>query len=441
MVGTTSSALGSLRLRSLLVVLGAGCLLSACGSSEDSASSSSPAPAAAAAGPVKCGLGNGKKASGDPIRIGAIGTKVPGLDFTAAPLAAQAYFACVNENGGINGRPVKYTLYDDALAPPLTASLASKLIQTDKVDAMVGSASINECGPPAAFLAQNGITADISMGLPQNCFETPNIAPVNSAANTTLGLAAVMVEHGAKTIVVGINAGPNIDATIKRPFESWGQKTGIKTKIFIQPAPVANPNALAVRLGQAAGADGGVVLSFDPADELAIMKAVQQQGLGAKGQWGSSSQAASDSFAKSLGDFWQDKFLVADEFALPTSPAAATYRAVEAKYGKGAELSVVAENGFVAAEIATQTMLKLPAAKLTRAGINAALKQVKAFKSPLYCTPYFFGDLQYHMSNYMIRTDTPKDGKLAEKYGCSEIPATPANHIDEIKAYAQANGS
>ena len=30
----------------------------------------------------KCGLGNGKKASGEPIKIGAINTKQPGTDFT-----------------------------------------------------------------------------------------------------------------------------------------------------------------------------------------------------------------------------------------------------------------------------------------------------------------------------------------------------------------------
>ena len=26
---------------------------------------------------------------------------------------ADAYFKCVNDNGGINGRPIKYTLYNE----------------------------------------------------------------------------------------------------------------------------------------------------------------------------------------------------------------------------------------------------------------------------------------------------------------------------------------
>src|SRR4051812_18560513 len=54
----------------------------------------------------KCGLGNGKKASGEPIKLGAINTKQPGTDFTEIAKTAEAYFKCVNDNGGINGRPV-----------------------------------------------------------------------------------------------------------------------------------------------------------------------------------------------------------------------------------------------------------------------------------------------------------------------------------------------
>jgi branched-chain amino acid transport system substrate-binding protein len=417
---------------------GAAALLAACGSSSSATPASSSRPVA---GPIACGLGNGNKATGQPIAIGAIGTKVPGLDFTAAPLAAQAYFACVNDNGGINGRPVKYTVYDDSLVPSVTASLAAKLIQTDKVAAMVGSASINECGAPASYLASNGITAEIAMGLPQNCFETPTLAPVNSAANTTLGLAAVMAAHGAKRVVVGINAGPNVAATVTQPFDYWGRKEGIPVKIFIEPAPIANPNAFALQLSQAAGSSGGVVLSFDPTDEVAIMKAVQQQGLGGSDQWGSTSQSATDSLAQALGPYWNNKFLIADEFALPSSSGASTYRAVEATFGGGAQLSAIGENGFVAAQIATATMLKLPASQLTRSGINSAFRKINNVKSPLYCTPYFFGALADHMSNYAVRTDTTLNNVLVPKYGCSNIPAAPANNLATIEAYAKAHGN
>jgi len=47
-----------------------------------------------------CGLGTGKKATGAPIKIGAIATKQPGTDFTDIPNMAKAYFDCENYSGG-----------------------------------------------------------------------------------------------------------------------------------------------------------------------------------------------------------------------------------------------------------------------------------------------------------------------------------------------------
>ena len=38
----------------------------------------------------KCGLGNGKPASGDPIKLGAINTKQPGTDFNEIAKTAEA---------------------------------------------------------------------------------------------------------------------------------------------------------------------------------------------------------------------------------------------------------------------------------------------------------------------------------------------------------------
>src|SRR5262245_37467123 len=89
-------------------------VLGGCGGDDngDSASkTATPAGGAATkttASSSKCGLGNGQKASGTPIKIGAIVTKQPGTDFTDITNAAKAYFDCVNDNGGINGKPISY---------------------------------------------------------------------------------------------------------------------------------------------------------------------------------------------------------------------------------------------------------------------------------------------------------------------------------------------
>ena len=54
-----------------------------------------------------CGLGTGKKATGAPIKLAGLDMLIPGVDFTTIGKVAAAYFACVNDNGGIHGRPIK----------------------------------------------------------------------------------------------------------------------------------------------------------------------------------------------------------------------------------------------------------------------------------------------------------------------------------------------
>jgi branched-chain amino acid transport system substrate-binding protein len=104
----------------------------------------------------KCGLGNGKKASGEPIKIGAINTKQPGTDFTEIGKTAEAYFKCVNDNGGINGRPVQMVLETEATDPAQAAAAAKKLVETEKVLGIVGSTSIIECAINHGYYEQNG---------------------------------------------------------------------------------------------------------------------------------------------------------------------------------------------------------------------------------------------------------------------------------------------
>src|SRR5207253_103126 len=91
---------------------------------------------------VQCGMGSGQKATGTPIKLGAIVTKQPGTDFTGITGMAQAYFNCVNDNGGINGRPIRYLVEQEQADPVQDAALARKLIEQDKVLALAGSMSL-----------------------------------------------------------------------------------------------------------------------------------------------------------------------------------------------------------------------------------------------------------------------------------------------------------
>src|SRR5262249_57589115 len=83
-------------------------VLAAVGIAVAATSSSTAAPVGSGkASPTKsvCGLGTGKKATGTPINIGAIVTVAPGVNWDEITDNVRAYFNCVNDNGGIWGRP------------------------------------------------------------------------------------------------------------------------------------------------------------------------------------------------------------------------------------------------------------------------------------------------------------------------------------------------
>ena len=94
---------------------------------------------------AKCGLKNGKKATGEPIKLGGIFTKQPGTDFSEIGLTAKAYFQCVNDNGGINGRPIEYVFKTEQTDPGQIAGIAKNLVENQKVLGIVGNISIIEC--------------------------------------------------------------------------------------------------------------------------------------------------------------------------------------------------------------------------------------------------------------------------------------------------------
>src|ERR1700761_9322374 len=98
----------------------------------------------AASGTSSCGPNPGHKATGSPIKVGAINTKVPGTDFSDIENMEGAYFACVNANGGVKGHPIKLYALTEASSPSQASADAKQLV-SDKVVAVAGSSSLIEC--------------------------------------------------------------------------------------------------------------------------------------------------------------------------------------------------------------------------------------------------------------------------------------------------------
>jgi len=401
---------------------GGGCSSSSSGASSSSSSSQgTPASGGESAAAAKCGPGNGKKASGTPIKLGAIATKQPGTDFTDIPNTAKAYFDCVNDNGGINGRPIDYTIETEQTDPGQVASLAKKLVESDKVLGIVGNTSIIECAVNHSYYEQQGFYI-IDSGIAPECYSTSNSAPVNMGPRYSVdGATQYLIRQGVKKLVLDKS---NVPGTgyIEGGFLLIAQAAGIPTESLKDNVPIQDANSVALKAVQAAGQGGGVVLNFTPPEALKILQAAQQQGLQDRVKWACSTPCNTDFLANALGPQWNGKLGVNAELNLTTAagPDSELYRAVQKRYAPNIALGSFSQMGFVEASIAVKALMSV-SGDFTVKSVNEAIRNIKDFKTDILCKPWYYGTASLHIPNNTDRTVVPQDGKMVEKEGCFAI--------------------
>jgi branched-chain amino acid transport system substrate-binding protein len=367
-----------------------------------------------------CGLGTGKKATGAPIKIGAIDMLIPGADFTTIGKIVNAYFKCVNDNGGINGRPIKYILYNEQLNPTQQASLAKKLIETDKVVGVVGNTSFTECGTNWKYYKSKGFTV-IGAGVQAECFGTPSYVETNMGPRySNIGAAQALVKRGAKSLIV---ASPDtISAYADGGVLKVAKAAGIKGQAFPIKLPITDANSTILQLVQAAGDGGGVILDFTPDSAPALMQAAISQGLVDKVLWGSSTPIANEIMAKQFPQF-DGKMFINQEFGNVSdgSPDEVLYQQITKKYAPSVGLQAFGQMGFMDAKFATQALLNVQG-PITAASYNKAVRALKNQKTSMLCKPWYVGgNLAYHIPSNWDITVTYKAGKIVTVDKCFAI--------------------
>jgi len=78
-----------------------------------------------------------------PIKIGAVLSATGGASFLGDPekRTLEMFVADINAKGGINGRKVEAIIYDDASNPNNARTFATRLIEQDKVDALLAGST------------------------------------------------------------------------------------------------------------------------------------------------------------------------------------------------------------------------------------------------------------------------------------------------------------
>lgn len=370
----------------------------------------------------KCGLGTGKKATGAPIKIGGIDMLIPGVDFTTIGKTAKAYFDCVNDNGGIHGRPVKYILYNEQLNPAQEAALARKLIESDRVVGVVGNTSFAECGTNWKYYNSKGFVV-IGAGVQAECYSTPSFAEVNAGPRySNIGAAQALVKAGVKKLAI---ASPDtISAYADGGPALVAKAAGIPVKIFPTHLPVTDATSQLIQMYQFAGDGGGILLDFTPDTAPAFMKAAIAQGIVGKVKWGSSTPIANTFMAAQFpqfdGHLWVDnEFSNVDPSVGPDS---ALMFQVLKKYAPKIAPQAFAQMGFLDAKFATNALLGIKG-PVTAASYNKAVKNLKNQKTDVLCKPFYVGNLKYHVpNNWNIIVDY-KGGNVVVKQQCFAIQA------------------
>jgi branched-chain amino acid transport system substrate-binding protein len=373
-----------------------------------------------------CGLNNGTPAEGDPIVVGHVTTSIPGTDFSTGPTMMEAYFNCVNDNGGINGRPIQMVWENDNGSPEDAAAGARKLIEEEGVVAMVGGFSILDCPVNAAYYEEVGYNVIVA-GVPGDCFGSPNIAAINMGPGySALGAAQFVVEKGATgKLVTSTGRLPGSDYN-NSLAGIYAQENGLEWEEVQLELPIADPTSVALDLVNRAGEGGGVVLNFTPPEGLKILKAAEEQGVIDQVIWGSSTPLNDSSVAVALGAAWEGKLNINAEFSLldDPRPEVELYRQVSDQYNPDAPYGSFQQMGFMIGRIIVHTMLQMDPAELDDpVAVNAAIKDIKMFASDHLCKPWYFGGLpDGNVPNNWDYNVLPNGvDKMIDDSGCFEI--------------------
>jgi branched-chain amino acid transport system substrate-binding protein len=353
---------------------------------------------------------------------------------------ANAYFACVNDNGGINGHPIKYYLETEQTNPGQVAADAKQLVQTDHVLGIVGNTSIIECSIDHSYWENLGFFI-VDSGIAPECYSTPNSAAVNMGPRYSSDGAVqyALSQHVSKIVfdqsnVPGtgyIGAGPAALAAAKH----------VPITQLTENVPISDANSVAIKEVNDAGPNGAVVLNFTPPEALVILQAAEKLGLENRVKlWGCSTPCNTDFLAQALGPKWDNKLFVNAELTptdLTNTPTMNLYKAILQKYGKAVSGGVgsFSQMGFTEAEIVVHALQTIKG-PYTVKSVNAAIKAVSNFNTGMLCQLWTYGNYPLHIPNNEDYTVTPKNGKMVTAQGCTQISSVDP----QIAAYRKVAG-
>jgi branched-chain amino acid transport system substrate-binding protein len=340
---------------------------------------------------------------------------------------AQAYFNCVNANGGVNGHPIKYYIETEQTNPTQIASVAKQLVQTDHVVGIVGNTSIIECSINHKYWESLGYFI-IDSGIAPECWSTSNTAAVNMGPRySSDGAVQYLISLKVDKIAFDQSNVPGTDYIAAGP-KAIAAAANVPIQTFTTNVPIQSANSVALQLVQAAGKNGAVDLNFTPPEALKILQAAAKLHIQNNVKaWGCSTPCDTDFLASALGGAFDNKLFVNAELTPAdgtSTPTMNLYRAILKQYGSNVSggIGSFSQFGFVEARLAVQALSTIQG-DYTVASVNAAFKALKDVDTGMLCQKFTYGDYAMHIPNNADYTVTPTKGQmlLVPGSGCLNI--------------------
>jgi branched-chain amino acid transport system substrate-binding protein len=177
-----------------------------------------------------CGSGSGSGSDSGDIKIGfyAPESGFAAADGKSAYDAAKLAVTHINGDGGIDGRKIKLVNYDDASDPKQAVTIATKLIQQDKVTAVVSGSYSDQTLAAAPIFQRSSVPMiaayAVNPGIPSTgdyIFQQDETGTVQGRA----GAIALADKLGAKKIAI-VSVKNDFGEALVKGFTEQAQKLG-----------------------------------------------------------------------------------------------------------------------------------------------------------------------------------------------------------------------
>lgn len=332
----------------------------------------------------------------EPIVVGSVNSLSGAATFPEASEAAAAVFDAVNEDGGIDGREIEYKALDDKGDPTDASSAAREIVQSDGAVAMVGSGSLIECEINADYYEQQEILSMPGIGVDPECFDNPNIAPVNVGPfhDMTLSLLYGSEVLELDNICALLEIAGNTLPAYKAAIEKWSEITGKELTYTDASVPYGGSDYTSY-IVKARQADCDAIVSnpVEP-DSIGHLKAAHSQGWDDV-TWLLLTSVYTKKYADAISHAGNGVYLPAEFYPFTDPDSSENEEWYRMMTANDIPLTAFSQGGFLAAKFFVEVLEGMDG-DITRESVTEALHTMDPVENPMLGDSYEFGEGDEH---------------------------------------------